>query len=301
MLSKEIRLFDEMRYEIRAYLCFLFQRNIANHLPHIELNKIMEGLHRIQREVPSFELLYILDSSGSLALDGISKDLRVECKKGENHNEKAYFYEAIKDKKCILTDPYPSLASGNLVITASYPIYDSNGDLMYVACVDICLENAIHITRPVPLFALFSNFGRGVYFVMSIALLVICCLLLVKGAISMWDALERFGSIDIKDIFEATILITLSLAIFDLVRAIFEEEVLGRQKSQNSKMVHKTMTRFLGSIVIALAIEALMLVFKYTITEPDKVIYAVYLIGGVTLLLIGLSVYVKLTANVQKD
>ena len=301
MLSKEIRVFDEMRYEIRAYLCFLFQRNIANHLPHIELNKIMEGLHKIQREVRIFELLYILDSSGNIALNGISRDSKIKCEKGENHNERAYFYEAIRDKKCIVTDPYPSLASGNLVITASYPIYDSKGELKYVACIDVPLEDAIEITRPTRLFGVFTNFSKIIYFVMSIALLVICGLLLVKGAISMWDAFERFGNVDIKDIFEATILITLSLAIFDLVRAIFEEEVLGRQKSQSSKMVHKTMTRFLGSIVIALAIEALMLVFKYTITEPDKVIYAVYLIGGVTLLLIGLSIYVKLTAYMRRD
>ena len=126
-------------------------------------------------------------------------------------------------------------------------------------------------------------------------------LLLVKGGISMWEALERFNSLDIKDIFEATILITLSLAIFDLVRAIFEEEVLGRQKSQDSKMVHKTMIRFLGSIVIALAIEALMLVFKFTIIEPEKLIYAVYLIGGVTLLLVGLSLYVKFTIGIKRD
>ena len=43
MLSKEILQFAEMRYEIRAYLCFLLQRNIKNYLPHIELNKIIDG------------------------------------------------------------------------------------------------------------------------------------------------------------------------------------------------------------------------------------------------------------------
>lgn len=46
MLSKDIAHFSEMRYEIRAYLCFLMQRNIKNHLPHIELNKIVDGIKR---------------------------------------------------------------------------------------------------------------------------------------------------------------------------------------------------------------------------------------------------------------
>ena len=139
---------------------------------------------------------------------------------------------------------------------------------------------------------------------MALSLFLVCSLLLIKGSISLWDALYRFGSLeilDIKDVFEATILITLSLAIFDLVRAIFEEEVLGRQKSQDSKVVHKTMTRFLGSIVIALAIESLMLVFKFAITAPEKLLYAVYLIVAVTFLLAGLALYVRLTANLKRD
>ncbi|TLD83484.1 hypothetical protein LS70_004810 [Helicobacter sp. MIT 11-5569] len=301
MLSKEIMQFSEMRYEIRAYLCFLLQRNIRNNLPHIELNKIIDGLQKIEREVRVFELLYVLDASGSLVLDGISRDSKIECKKGENHNDRAYFYRAIKEKKCILTDPYPSLASGNLVVTVSYPLYNDKGKLMYVVCMDIPLEQTCLLVRPTPLFGFLSSFGKAVYFIMSLALFLVSTLLFVKGGISMWDGLSRFNSLDIKDVFEATILITLSLAIFDLVRAIFEEEVLGRQKSQDSKMVHKTMTRFLGSIVIALAIEALMLVFKFTIIEPEKLIYAVYLIGAVTCLLIGLAVYMRFTAKFKRD
>ncbi|EEO25632.1 PDC sensor domain-containing protein [Helicobacter winghamensis] len=301
MLSKEILQFSEMRYEIRAYLCFLLQRNIKNNLPHIELNKIIDGLHKIEHEVGIFELLYVLDASGSLVIDGISKDSTLECKKGDNHNERAYFYRAVKEKKCILTDPYPSLASGNLVVTVSYPLYNDKGKLIYVVCMDIPLEQTSLLVRPAPLFGFFSGFGKSVYFVMSLALFLVSALLLVKGGISMWEGLLRFNRLDIKDVFEATILITLSLAIFDLVRAIFEEEVLGRQKSQDSKMVHKTMTRFLGSIVIALAIEALMLVFKFTIIEPEKLIYAVYLIGAVTCLLIGLAVYMRFTAKFKRD
>ncbi|WP_273212329.1 PDC sensor domain-containing protein [Helicobacter rodentium] len=303
MLSKDITYFSEMRYEIRAYLCFLMQRNIKNHLPHIELNKIVDGIQKIEKEVGIFELIYVLDSSGTIVLDGISRDSNVECKKGENHNERAYFYRAVREKKCILTDPYPSLASGNLVITVAYPLYDTNGNLAYVVCMDVRLEKSLELVRTTPLFGLSFGIGKAIYFIMALSLLLVCMLLLVKGSISLWDAMLRFGSVeilDIKSVFEATILITLSLAIFDLVRAIFEEEVLGRQKSQDSKVVHQTMTRFLGSIVIALAIESLMLVFKFAITAPEKLLYAVYLIGAVTCLLIGLALYVKLTTHLKR-
>ena len=86
---------------------------------------------------------------------------------------------------------------------------------------------------------------------------------------------------------------TLSLAIFDLVKAIFEEEVLGKEKKEGAGEGHQTMIRFLGSIIIALSIEALMLVFKFALTDPAQLVYAVYLITGVALLLVSLSIYVK--------
>jgi uncharacterized membrane protein YczE len=60
------------------------------------------------------------------------------------------------------------------------------------------------------------------------------------------------------------------------------------------------MIRFLGSIIIALSIEALMLVFKFAITEPEKLISAVYLILGVTALMIGLSIYIYVNKTEKK-
>jgi hypothetical protein len=58
------------------------------------------------------------------------------------------------------------------------------------------------------------------------------------------------------------------------------------------------MIKFLGSIVIALAIEGLMLVFKFAMIAPQKLIYASMLLGSVTLLLGGLAYYMK---SVGKD
>jgi len=55
------------------------------------------------------------------------------------------------------------------------------------------------------------------------------------------------------------------------------------------------MVRFLGSIIIALSIEALMLVFKFAITDPEKLMYAMYIVGGVAMLLVGLAIYIRFT------
>ncbi len=57
----------------------------------------------------------------------------------------------------------------------------------------------------------------------------------------------------------------------------------------------QTMVRFLGSIIIALSIEALMLVFKFALNDPSQLLYAVYIMFGVTALLVGLSYYLKVS------
>jgi len=295
MLSHDIGLFSEYRYELRAYICFLFNRNIKNNLPQVELSKILDGLEKIRREVSIFHAMYVLDRSGTQVMECITDSNEYKSSKGQNFNDRAYFYRAVNDKKCILTDPYPSQIEGKIVVTAAYPIYDISGDLQYVACMDLPFDEALKIINPSTTNKISGIVSKGIYGAISAALLVVTLLLFMKGLVSTYDAVMHFGKFDIKDMFEATILLTLSLAIFDLVKAIFEEEVLGRHKRDDGSGTHTTMIRFLGSIIIALSIEALMLVFKFTLIEPDKILYAVFLIAGVTMLLTGLSFYVKST------
>jgi hypothetical protein len=129
----------------------------------------------------------------------------------------------------------------------------------------------------------------------AVALIAVSMLLFIKGMQSFFLYEISVENFNIKDVFEATILITLALAIFDLSKTIIEEEIMGRIKEQNVFGVHKTMVRFLGSIIIALSIEALMLVFKFAITEPQMLVYAMYIIAGVAMLLVSLAMYIKFT------
>ena len=155
------------------------------------------------------------------------------------------------------------------------------------------LEHILKIAHPSSLESIFGKSSRFIYALFSLCLLIIAMLLLYNGMRSLFTHGFDFNLLDIEAMFESTILITLSLAIFDLVKTIFEEEVLGRSERDESSGVHKTMVRFLGSIIIALAIEALMLVFKYAIIDTSHIVNAVYLIVGVTLLLFGLAFYLK--------
>ena len=293
MIIREIQQFAEIRPRARAYLCYLFTRNIPNRMPEPSLEVITTSLDKIVHEVEEFEALYLLDAKGEQVINNITDDPHKKGGLGQNRSAKSYYYRAVREKRCVLSDPYPSALSFFFSVTASYPIYDDVGSLRYIACIDVSLEHILKIAHPSSLESIFGKSSRFIYALFSLCLLIIAMLLLYNGMRSLFTHGFDFNLLDIEAMFESTILITLSLAIFDLVKTIFEEEVLGRSERDENSGVHKTMVRFLGSIIIALAIEALMLVFKYAIIDTSHIVNAVYLIVGVTLLLFGLAFYLK--------
>lgn len=292
MVIREIQQFAEVRPRARAYLCYLFTRNIPNRMPEPNVDVITASLDKIVHEVEDFEALYLLDHRGEQVINNITDDPHKKGGLGQNRSSKSYYYRAVRERRCVLSDPYPSVLTNDLTVTASYPIYDDQGVLRYIACIDVSLEHILKIAHPSSLQSLFGKSSQIIYTIFSLSLLAIAMLLLFNGMKSLFMHGFEFNLLDIKAMFESTILITLSLAIFDLVKTIFEEEVLGRNEKDEGGM-HKTMVRFLGSIIIALAIEALMLVFKFAIIDAAHILYAVYLIGGVTMLLFGLAFYLK--------
>lgn len=287
MLINDIRQFGEIRYDIRAYLAYLFERNIPNKLPGVSIEAIEIGFDKMAHEIENFDAFYILGIDGTQIHDNISLDPAKIVGAGKNRSNKAYYYRAVREKRCVLSDPYPSSLTNELCVTASKPIYDEKDELKYVVCVDISLSDILKLVSPSRAARVFTNFTRLIYGLFALALFSVVAVLFGLGIKSLTQDLT---SINIGEMFESTIILTLALAIFDLIKAIFDEEVLGKSHKEKSG-VSKTMVRFTSSIIIALAIEALMLVFKFAITSPNDIIYAVYLIIGVAILLVSLSVY----------
>jgi len=294
MVPLDIQRFSESRTKARAYFCYLFSKNIPNRLPSITRDMIIPRLLKIKSELESCDGVYLLDEKGVQVSPTFTKTGQIDDDIGKIRADRAYYYRAVKEGRCTLTDPYPSLITGDLTITVSMPIYNEKDELKYVACLDMPFEEVIKVAHPGTLDRFSSKFFKLSYGAFSLALFAVAFLLFIK-AIQNFVLEISPGHFQIKDMFEATILLTLSLAIFDLVKTIIEEEILGRHKEHNVSGPHKTMVRFLGSIIIALSIEALMLVFKFAITDPNKLIYSLYIMIGVSALLLTLAIYIKFT------
>jgi uncharacterized membrane protein len=101
-------------------------------------------------------------------------------------------------------------------------------------------------------------------------------------------------------IFKPIIALTLGIAIFDLAKTILEQEVFFKSYSKNSNVETKMLTKFLITIIIALSIEALIVVFKIAIDNYDHMIHAFYLIAGIAVILISLTVFIYFTKKKTK-
>ncbi|MGB3961621.1 MAG: PDC sensor domain-containing protein [Sulfurimonas sp.] len=295
MVPADIQDFSLGRTKARAYFCYLFSKNIPNRLPSLTEEMIMPRLLKIKGDLENCDGVYLLDSKGVQITPTFAAHRQIDEDAGKIRADRAYYYRAVREGRCSITDPYPSLMTGELCVTASQPIYCENGNLKYVACLDMPFDEVLKITHLNTFDTFFNKFFKYSYGLFALALIAVALLLFVTGVQSFFVYEISVAHFEAKNVFEATILITLSLAIFDLSKTLIEEEIMGRSKEHNISGPHKTMVRFLGSIIIALSIEALMLVFKFAITDPEKLMYAMYIVGGVAMLLVGLAIYIRFT------
>ncbi len=295
MAHSDMQSFIDGREKARNYFCNKFESDVPNKSAAVEKEKILSALIKIKASVKNCEGVYVLDAKGTQITDTYTAYKR-EKAEGEDRSDKSYYYRAIRDTRCNLTDPYPS-PTGGLIVTVSKPLYSKEDTLEYIACLDMPLEEVVRISHLDKTEIFFKYFFKFSYSIFAFALIAVSLLLFVEGTQSFFSNQITPDNFKIKYVFEATILITLALAIFDLSKTLIEEEVLGWVKHSEISGPHKTMVKFLGSIIIALSIEALMLVFKFAITDPNQLVFAMYIIAGVAFLLVGLSIYIKFTTE----
>jgi len=74
-------------------------------------------LLRIKSELENCEGVYLLDHKGVQISPTYTADRQIDEDIGKIRADRAYYYRAVKEGRCTLTDPYPSLITGDLTIT----------------------------------------------------------------------------------------------------------------------------------------------------------------------------------------
>lgn len=208
-----------------------------------------------------------------------------------------YFTKLLLDENGFyVSNPFIHYRTGKVSVTAVRKLED--GYLVF-DCDLVYLLEELHL---IEYNTLYDRFKRCVYILGTVLLTLIALALIVYGGFSLsllltGDYFKNF----FHDIFKAIIAVTLGIAIFDLARQIIEHEVLFHTFNHEEALQYKVLGRFLISIVIALSIETMMVVFKITLADFTKMLSAFYLLIGTTVMLVGLAYFYKTISNVEKN
>ena len=137
------------------------------------------------------------------------------------------------------------------------------------------------------------------YTLVSVVLMVFALILVGTGPVSLVDALLNEKPFVTAMVNSLGYLI-LSLAVFDVARYVFDEEVRRGREMRKAAETRRSITKFITVIIIAVLMDALVALSKAGQGALDQLVYPVVLIGGGVALLLALGVFQRLSATVEQ-
>ena len=263
-----------------------------------------KAMKALGKRYPFVDLLYILDTEGRQVGDSVGIDAEHPAAysgDGTSRRQRPY-YQLAKDKPdCTVTVTEPYLSSVNRQLCISVTMKWGDGDTRGYLVLDVDLMGIIEFLMGDAKRRKFQPLFKWVYSVIVAGLFVVVITLLYSAAHELYLAfMATTGSSEAQlKPFGAIIFLTLALAIFDLGKTTLEEEVLMHKDIFRHSSTRRTITRFVAAILIAVSIEALLLMFKAALGAGDLLIQAVWMMLAAVGLLIGLGLYVYLGAKAE--
>ena len=93
----------------------------------------------------------------------------------------------------------------------------------------------------------------------------------------------------------------IATAVFDVAKYLLEEEVARGQERRRASEVRKSLTKFMSTMVIAVFLEALVVIFKVARDDVNLLLYPTALIVAGTGMMLGLGLFQRLSASVERD
>ncbi len=260
----------------------------VRNLGHLQLQE-HNKYDKLFNTFPSLELIYICEKETlTQCSPNIYKDKISESQNGINRKyllNKIHFNE----NGISVSAPYISSASGMMCVTVA----KLEKDKIYF--LDFKMTQLLQRLGLVEIHKQFNIVNKGFYFLISMVMILLSIFTLGYSFFEFINAVIIKAHFSIEAIFKPIVAVTLGLAIFDLAKTVLEQEVFFKSYSKNSKAEYKVLTKFSITIIIALLIESLMVVFKIALDDYSQMVNAVYLIGGVSFLIIALGLFIYLS------
>ncbi len=272
---------------------YFLQESLKN-LGNLSIHK-KNDFKQLYTIFPSLELVYIVNKDTKVQTS--SNFYRYKNDENGKDKDRSHLISKLhfKESNIAFSKPYISSATRSNCVTVSIKEGD---DIFFLDFqIDILLQklNLIELNKP------FHGVTKGFYILAGFSMIILSIITILFSLYDFISYLFSSHELSLEMIFKPIIALTLSIAIFDLAKTILEQEVFFKSYSKNSKVETKILTKFLTTIIIALSIEALIVVFKIAINDYDQMINAFYLIAGIALILISLTVFIYYSTKKQKQ
>ncbi len=284
-MKEFLEIYDQNRDKIEFFLQESL-KNIGN-LGTYKKNKFAEVFDIF----PSLELIYLVNKTSKNQISANIYKNKIDEKAKDKDRSHLISKLEFKDNNMAFSTPYISSATRSNCITVT--IKENDTIIFLDFRIDVLLErlNLIELHKP------FHSATKLFYMLAGFSMIALSVFIILYSLYDFIIFVLFKEGIELEVIFKPIIALTLGIAIFDLAKTILEQEVFFKSYSKNSRVETKMITKFLITIIIALSIEALIVVFKIAINDYDKMVNALYLITGISLILIALAVFIKLTKN----
>jgi len=265
---------------------------------------LKKSMKWLANNYPFVDLMFTLNSDGIQISPNISNKRFTDNKgivgQGINRSYRPYFLNINENNDIIVTEPYLSSSNHKLCISSALKHENAQGEVLGILVIDIDLEYAIEFLMGDRKRKKFHLFFTSVYSIIVIGLFFIVGVFLYSAGNDITSLMLNPSSEDLHlKPFSIIIFLTLSLAIFDLGKTTMEEEVLMQKDILRHSSTRRTITRFIATILIAVSIEALLLMFKSVLGSPEYLTNAVAMMATSAGLLISLGIYVNLGTKAE--
>jgi hypothetical protein len=299
-----IEKYEEHRSAIHHLLASILGCFASEKMFEQDQAELTEALEALCSYYPFVSLLYLLDAEGKqICMNVPGRYFRANpvTGNGADRSKRPYFVAAQKTNEPIVTEPYLSSVRSELCLSASTKIFNDDGTVRGHVVIDIDLSATLSFLTGDSRRAYFEPYFKMMYSLIVVGLFTVALVLLYGAAMECFKVLlallepHKHGEIP----FGAVIYLTLALAIFDLGKTTLEEEVLLYKDILRHSSTRRTITRFIAAIIIAVSIEALLMIFKSALGEGEHIIQAVWVILAAATLLLALGVYVYLGSKAE--
>ena len=265
---------------------------------------LKESLNSLCRYYPFISLLYLLDADGKQLCMNVPGTYFKDQPKtgwGIDRSKGAYYLLAIQSDTVVVTAPYLSSVKRELCLSASLKLNNEENKIVGVVVLDIDLSAILSFLTGESKRIHFEPYFKAMYSLIVFGLFAVSLILLYSSFKECIDVVQVLLDTHNKVVmpFGVVIYLTLALAIFDLAKTTLEEEVLLYKDILRHSSTRRTITRFVAAIIIAVSIEALLMIFKSALHGGGHILEAVWVMLASAMLLLSLGVYVYLGSKAE--